>query len=68
METLSFAARLSRLLTERGLYPTEAERITGVSRQKIYAYMNGTASPSLKNLIRLAKGLKVSVDWLCGMK
>lgn len=55
-------------MCERQLYPTELSRITGVGRRTIYGYLQGDKQPSAFNLIRLSKGLKISSDWLLGLK
>lgn len=62
-----FAQRLYQTMTERGLYPSDVEKLTGVCRQKIYDYINGTKEPRLCSFIKLVRGLNVSADWLCGL-
>lgn len=65
---LTFARRLDLLMVERGLYPGDVQRLTGIRRQRIYEYVQGTVQPSVYNLKRLAEGLGVSADWLIGVK
>ena len=64
----TFARRLDRLMVERKLYPSDEQRLTGVHRQCIYEYVQGIKEPNLTSLAKLAHGLKVSADWLLGLK
>jgi transcriptional regulator with XRE-family HTH domain len=43
---------------------TELANLSGVSKQKISVYYNGTNKPSVEKLIKLSKGLNCSVDFL----
>ena len=65
---LTFGQRLNQLMIERRLYPRDVQRLTGVHRQNVYQYIQGVKQPSLYNAKRIAQGLKVSVDWLLGIK
>ena len=65
---LTFARRLNQIMIERGLYPGDVQRLTGIKRQRIYEYIQGVVQPSAYNLKRLAEGLDISVDWLIGVK
>lgn len=62
-----FSQRLNQAMIERGLYPSELSRLSGVPRSVVYEYINGMREPSLFSLVRLAKGLRVSADYLCGL-
>jgi len=55
-------------MVERKLYPSDVQRLTGVHRQCIYEYVQGIKEPNLTSLAKLAHGLKVSADWLLGLK
>lgn len=65
---LSFSERLNQLMIERGLYPAEISRGTGISRSLIYRYSNGLVQPTAYNIKVIAKYFKVSSDWLLGIK
>ena len=63
-----FSQRLNQIMIERNIYPQEVQRLTGVHRQCIYEYVQGIKEPNLTSLAKLAHGLKVSADWLLGLK
>lgn len=65
---LTFARRLEQIMLERQLYPGDIQRLTGVHRQNIYQYIQGTKQPNAFNVKRIAKGLRVSADWLLGIE
>lgn len=64
----TFAKRLEQLMVERGLYPRDIERLTGVKRQNIYQYIQGVKQPTAYNIKRIAEGLHISADWLLEIK
>ena len=68
MQNRVFPQRLNQIIVERGLYPSDVAKLTGVCKQKIYDYIKGTKEPRLSSFIKLARGLKVSADWLCGLE
>lgn len=52
-----FAKRLDEKLWRRGMTLQQLSEVTGISRQSISRYINGTAMPSLSNLISIARAL-----------
>jgi len=42
-----------------------ADKITGMTVQMVCGYEKGDTIPSLKNLIKISKGLNISLDYLC---
>ena len=63
----TFGDRLSQLMTERKLYSTDIAKITGIKRQSIDGYAQGVNQPSAFSIAQIAKGLRVSADWLLGL-
>lgn len=63
----SFGKQLNRLMNERGLYPSEVARLTGVRRQKIHNYINNEAQPLAHTIRKIAIGLNVSADYLLNL-
>ncbi|MEE0873975.1 MAG: helix-turn-helix transcriptional regulator [Ruminococcus sp.] len=63
----TFAQRLEQLMKERKLKANDVQRLTGVHCQCIYEYVQGVKQPNAFNIKRIAKGLKVSSDWLLGL-
>ena len=63
--TFLFRARLA--MKRKGLKLTQAElgRRASVPRDSISRFETGDRLPSFENLVKLADGLKVSVDYLC---
>lgn len=64
----TFSQRLEQIMILRNLYPRDVQRLTGVHKQNIYQYIQGVKQPNAYNLMRIAKGLGVSADWLLGLK
>lgn len=64
---LTFSKRLEQIMVERNLYPAEVSRLTGVRRNLIYNYIQGTHQPAAYNIKLISKGLNVSADWLLGL-
>ena len=64
----TFGERLTDLMIERGLYPAEVERLTGIRRQRLYEYAKGISEPRERAIKLIALGLNVSADWLLGIK
>ena len=52
-----FAKRLTDKLVRSGMTQMELSEATGISRQSIGRYINGSAMPSLSSLISIAKAL-----------
>lgn len=59
-------SQIIRLRQESGLSQEELSRLTGISRVKIEQYEGGTASPSMKNLNKIANacGKKLTVNFI----
>lgn len=58
--------QIIHLRKESGLSQEELSRLTGISRVKIKRYEGGTASPSMKNLNKIARacGKKLTVNFI----
>lgn len=63
---LSFSARLRRLRLDKDLKCSEVAIGTGLSHTAILGYEDGTQTPKMDSLIKLADFFDVSVDWLIG--
>lgn len=61
-----FGARIRIMRNFLGLTQAELAEKVGVSKQAITTYETGKREPPFRNLIRLARIFKVSVDWLLG--
>lgn len=46
---------------------TQFSRDLGIQKDSMIAYINGNRVPNADSLIRIAKGLNVSIDYLCGL-
>ncbi len=62
-----FGERLNTLLDERGLTQREAAELMGVSHVCISRYIKGDRVPKITNVVKLAKGLGVTIDYLSGL-
>lgn len=57
---------LSKLLEERGLKQTDLVSLTGIPSSLISNYIKGVKSPGLKNALKIANALGVSLEALSG--
>jgi len=65
----TFAIRLLRAKSAEGLSLAQLSRDSGVSHTSISQYVSGEkGNPKMDTLVRLAKSLRVSVDYLCGLE
>lgn len=55
-------------MRERQLYPAQVEKLTGIRRQRIHEYLNGTVQPSAYVVKLIAIGLDISADYLLGIE
>lgn len=61
---MEFHERIQQRMTELGLKPADIVRLTGVSKGTVSFWMSGTNRAKGANLIKLAKALNCSPDWL----
>lgn len=59
-----FGERLKAFLKARKITLAVCAQKTGISKNTLGSYINGNVNPSAMAIIRLAKGLNVSADWL----
>lgn len=62
-----FALTLNSLLEEREMEQTDFADRTNIADATISQYRNGKREPKLSFLVRMAKELNVSLDYLCGL-
>lgn len=60
--------RLEEAIFASGMDLTEISKRSGISRTLIWSYRFDGKQPSCYSLVRLAKTLNVSTDWLLGME
>ena len=58
--------KIKEIRTENGMSQKELAQLLGVSQTNIYNYEVGRTEPSIEILIKLAKALNVSIDYLVG--
>ena len=61
------AARMRQRISELGITQADAARASGCSTARFGNYMSGTRKPDLDTIVRIAKALKTSTDWLLGV-
>jgi transcriptional regulator with XRE-family HTH domain len=61
-----FGERLRKILRQRKIPQTRLCKATGISTAAMYYWLNGQRSPSLESLVRIARYLECSVDYLIG--
>lgn len=62
MTQSTFGHRLKILMVDRGMTATELAERSGITRQMVSNYVNGSAIPGLSTACKLASALGVSVD------
>lgn len=62
----TFANRLYKAMTHRGLTQVDLVKRTGISKGSISQYMSGTYVPKSSNIYLLSKALDVSEQYLMG--
>lgn len=63
----NFTKRLKDLRQQYGLGQAQVAKMANVTKNAISTYENGTRSPSLETLVRLAVIYRVSTDFLLGV-
>ena len=64
----SFAIRLLRAQSWAGVTQSQLADTMDVKASVVCHYQQGKSLPSYENLVKLAKALNVSTDYLCGLK
>ena len=62
-----FGDRLQKAIWDKDMSNEEVVRKTKISRSCLYGYVSETTMPNCNNLIKLAKLLDVSTDYLLGL-
>lgn len=62
-----FPNRLKDILKLRGLTHASLGALSGIPASSISHFIHGKRSPSMETLIKLAKTLSISTDWLLGL-
>lgn len=68
VEPESFAVRLKAARDKHGHSQAELADLSGIDRQLISKYERGVKLPGVEGLAKLSKALKVSADYLLGLK
>lgn len=63
----NFAIRLRNLMNEFGTTQKNLADYTGITRQAIAQYMEGSVQPNVERLYKIAKYFNVSADYLLGI-
>lgn len=63
-----FRDRLLKAIENKKMSIRQVGVLTGISSNSMNCYINEGQMPSCVNLVKLAKLLKVSTDWLLGLE
>ena len=63
-----FSARLASVLRDKKISQFKFSTMIDVSAFSVSDYVNGKRLPSGETLVRIAKALSISLDWLVGLK
>ncbi|AGR47393.1 XRE family transcriptional regulator [Brevibacillus phage Emery] len=61
-----FANRLTQLLKQQNIKPSQLAKIAGITKQSIHTLQIGKTTPKLETLYVIADYLNVSIDYLVG--
>lgn len=61
---MEVAEKVKKLMTERGLNQSDLAAMVGVSRQKMSLFLDGNAGLKPYQLLRMARGLGVDLEYL----
>ena len=65
LDPVAIGGRLQKTCAEKGISVRQLQQAIGLeSVQAVYRWLNGQNIPSVDNLVRLAKYLQVSIDYL----
>ena len=62
-----FAERLREVRTDMHLSQSQFSDFLNIPKATLSNYENHKLVPTLKNLVKIAKKCKISLDWLCGL-
>ena len=60
--------KIKELIKKNNISQTELARLTGITDCTMSRYMSGQRIPTVRNLVRIAKALNTSTDYLLGLK
>lgn len=61
-------SRIKEALADANMTAKELSELTSVTYQSIWQTITGRTTPRLITIMEIARGLNVSIDWLCGMR
>lgn len=67
MDFSIFKSRLRSLIESRGIYVSVLADELGISHPTLHRYMNGSRTPDLPYVVKIAEFFNVSIDWLLGL-
>ena len=59
--------RILDRMEELDMLSKQFENATGVNMRSVYGWLDGKHIPSADSVVRVARGLDVSADWLLGL-
>lgn len=62
-----FATRLRELMSGNGTTQKDLAGVTGITRQAISQYMDGSVQPNIEKLYKISEFFEVSADYLLGL-
>jgi transcriptional regulator with XRE-family HTH domain len=62
------AARIKEARERNGWQAIQVAEWCEISPQQLSRYESGTVAPDPANLVKLARGLRVTTDWLLGLE
>lgn len=67
VDMIDVGARIRQRIAEMGITQADVARALGISQQRLGNYVNGKRPPDIETLVKVAKALNVSTDWLLGI-
>lgn len=67
LNMIDVGQRIRQRIEEMDIDQADVARATGLSSQRLNNYIQGRRPPDIESLVKIAKALRVSADWLVGL-
>ena len=66
-EARAFQAHFKAILLKKGISQADVARLSGITEPMVSHFISGSRRPDFSTLLKLAKGLEISLDELTGI-
>ena len=68
LKVITYGEHLTLAMVKRKMSIQELSEATGISASTLIAYRKDKRKPSLELAAMISKALRVSMDWMCGLR